>query len=180
MRTKKFLLIALFCVTVTGCEYWEIPVWSHVIKFRSQLNQLKCEDAIASMKEEEWDLAKESEASIVGTWKLLLDFSAGDTVDRSCTSAYYTFHADGTVEIESEIEEIASGTFAYEYYTDPYCPWCDPVLYPRPNLYFTRHGFVHWHHQKIENLALTHIAAFPPRVVKFQLKTDGFCLEFFT
>jgi hypothetical protein len=27
---------------------------------------------------------------------------------------------------------------------------------------------------------LTHIAAFPPRVVKFQLKTGGFCLEFFT
>jgi integrase len=27
---------------------------------------------------------------------------------------------------------------------------------------------------------LAHIAAFPPRVVKFQLKTDDFCLEFFT
>jgi hypothetical protein len=65
----------------------------------------------------------EREISIVGTWKLLLDLSTGNTIDRSCTSAYYTFHADGTVEIESRIKEIPSGTFAYEYFCQVSPSW---------------------------------------------------------
>jgi hypothetical protein len=128
---RIFPLTILF-LALAGCEKWEIPVWSHAVKFRSLLSRLKCEDARIVQKDEEWKLDEESERSIVGTWKLLLDFSAGDTIDRSCTSAYYTFHADGTVTIESDIKEIQSGTFTYEYYPD--CLPCLPSPEVRPNL----------------------------------------------
>ncbi|MDR2118369.1 MAG: hypothetical protein LBP25_02375 [Tannerellaceae bacterium] len=129
----KILLPAVLFFTFSGCEKWEVPVWSHAIKFTSLLKHLKCEDARISTVDEEWNPEINKEISIVGTWKLLLDFSAGDTVDRSCTEVIYSFHADGTVTIESQIKEIASGTFEYSYSTDPYCPLCDP-LNPPPNL----------------------------------------------
>jgi hypothetical protein len=129
----RILLPAILFLFLSGCEKWEVPVWSHAAKFRSLLSHLKCEDAKIAIKEEEWELQTDR-GSITGTWKLLLDFSAGDTIDRSCTSALYTFHADGTVTIESSIKEIPGGTFPYEYYNDPYCPVCLPSPNVRPNL----------------------------------------------
>jgi hypothetical protein len=140
IKLSRILLPAIFLLCFGGCEKekWEVPTWSHAVKFADQLKRLQCVDAGISVKEVEWPWytwnTEEGMGSIIGTWQLLLELSAGDTIDRSCTPVYYTFHADGTATIESVIKEIPSGTFTYEYYLDPYCPMCDPPQSPKPNL----------------------------------------------
>jgi hypothetical protein len=118
----------------SGCEKekWEISGWSYAARYSSQLNHLKCENAKISANEEDSGIG--STYNIVGVWKLLLDISTGDAEDRSCNSVIYAFHADSTVTIVSDLKEIPSGTFKYEYYSDPFCPLCDPPLNTPPNL----------------------------------------------
>jgi hypothetical protein len=132
MLLKILSLMALFFF-FSGCEKWEMPHWSYAAKYSSELSHLKCGGEDVSLKKEGYGTG--SDDDIVGTWKLLLDFSAGDTIDRSCNSVIYTFHADGTVTIESGIKEIPGGTFEYEYfYDDPFCPLCLPSPDITPNL----------------------------------------------
>jgi hypothetical protein len=133
MLLKVLSLTALFFF-FSGCEKWDTPGWSYPARYSSELSHLKCENAGISTTEEEYVTG--SDADIVGSWKLLLDFSAGDATDRSCNSIIYTFYANGTVTIESGIKEIPGGTFEYEYFNngDPFCPTCLPAPDLAPNL----------------------------------------------
>ena len=111
----------------------ELPTQSSAYKYLSRLNRLRCPSGKISTYDDEFAWEKDD---IVGTWKLLLDFNyfTGDTVDYSCKSVIYSFKADGTVTVSSNVKEIQDGQFGYDYYSDPFCPVCIPPFSPRPNL----------------------------------------------
>jgi hypothetical protein len=134
-------IIKVFCILVflflIGCEKTEIPSLSHAAKYMPLLQHLKCQPANFSVKEMSSDellLQWMEEDDITGTWQLLLDFSAGDTVDYSCATITYSFNANGTVRVESNVKEWLNGQFEYSYYSDPFCPLCLPEPNVKPNL----------------------------------------------
>ncbi|MDR2139243.1 MAG: hypothetical protein LBP50_06825 [Tannerella sp.] len=72
--------------------------------------------------------AKTGEAyDITGKWKLMMEISGNDTVDRSCEEIVYHFKADGTLSVAGSTEDV---DYAFEAIS--LCPSCDPA--PRPNL----------------------------------------------
>jgi hypothetical protein len=136
-KMKKILKV--LCITVllqpfAGCEkYMEgrkmgMPQWSYARQYLPLLRNLSCQRAsIVVDDDSEWTLDKlRLKGIITGRWKLLLDFSAGNTIDYSCKSVIYTFDADSTVMIESNVKEIPGGQFEYDYRSDPFCHVCLP------------------------------------------------------
>ena len=140
-KLLKLMAILLFAAGAVACndnmseksQFAKIPAWSNVIAYMTLLNQQKCMDNITVLNEEYTLEVARRESSIIGTWKLLLDFSTGDTINYTCDNVLYAFGADSTVKVTSNVNAIKSGTFKYDYYLDPYCPLCD-IINPRPNL----------------------------------------------
>jgi hypothetical protein len=137
METKilKFTAILLIMAGAFACEKENVPVQKHplssmdpgpnVIQGWSEarydialLNQLECLETPITLREEFYGGRGDR---IVGTWKLLLDFSTGDTVDYSCKSVLYTFdHAShGILSISSDADEIPSTDIDFDYGESP-------------------------------------------------------------
>jgi hypothetical protein len=135
-------IIKVLCITVllqsfAGCEKYNektedimegrkmnISGWNYAVTYLPLLRNLSCQPARITTDEEEWSDEKyRLKSDITGRWKLLLDFSTGDTIDYSCKSVIYTFDADGTVMIESNAKEIPGGQFVYDFSMDPFYPY---------------------------------------------------------
>jgi hypothetical protein len=138
-KLEKVFCAVILLLLLPGCENkMEIktgmPQWSMARQYLPALHQLKCLDAKISIDEnDDWSdwMLKEN---ITGTWKLLLDFNAGSTIDYSCKSITYTFDANGMVTIESNVKEIPGGRFEYENYEDPFNAFGYPGNFSKPNL----------------------------------------------
>jgi hypothetical protein len=136
-KLAKTLCLIILLQSFAGCEEkWDMLELSHAQLYLSLLEKLKCKNVDVSIKDSRWEETGERpwRASIVGDWELLLDFSAGDTIDRSCSAVTWSFGADGRVTVKSNVTEIPEGIFEYEYRSDPYCPLCDPGPTIPPNL----------------------------------------------
>lgn len=113
---------------------WEIPSRSHVIRYISNILNMKCPDTLIKIREEDfYEMDEYTMDSIYGTWQLLFDFNEEDTIDYSCNSVLYSFDHDSTVIISSDVKEISGGIFIYDYYSDPYCRFCLPTIDVRAN-----------------------------------------------
>jgi hypothetical protein len=133
MKRITSLFIVVLLLLSVGCENekMELSWQSHAGAYLSHIQNLKCKSGKIATFNEESDWRKDD---IVGTWQLLLDFSTGDTIDYSCKSVIYSFKEDSTVTLSSDVPEIPSGQFEYDYYGDPYCPLCKPSASVRANL----------------------------------------------
>jgi hypothetical protein len=132
---KISALIILFQV-FSGCtsEESHVPLWSHAYRYIPIIQDLKCFDAKIIGDGE--DYSSDYREDINGTWQLLLDFSTGDTIDRSCESIFYSFRLikDEQTGLFSREATIPEGTFKCEFSGDEFCPLCLPPPDPDPNL----------------------------------------------
>jgi hypothetical protein len=126
---KKLAGIVLIMILFLSCGKDEIYTRDLLLaEFAPFINNLRCNDVkiVAHSTKAPNSGGKE----IVGTWKLWLDCSTGDTIDYSCKknsalyhfeatkiSEIYFFSSEGTLTIDSYVKEIPKGTFEYTYIT---------------------------------------------------------------
>jgi len=122
---KTFIIFGLFLVIQLfhSCEKIYMPSWAHFDGVYL-LDYARCFNKKIIEYEEKYSKDSFSKYNITGKWKLLVDVSTGEAIDYSCKSITYSFDENGKVEIQSNVKEITSGNFRYEYVEDPYCPTC--------------------------------------------------------
>jgi hypothetical protein len=136
-KTAKIFCMVVLLQAFARCESEKIELseMSDAILYLPVLRNLNCLPAKIKTVgvKDPYNLDLLEDEKIEGTWKLLVDFSTGDTIDYSCKTVTYSFRSNGTVTIESNAGEILGGEFEYSYNGYPYCLLCD-VNHAHPNL----------------------------------------------